>query len=204
MASDVPSPIDLRRMEDAAEWEATAMVKRPWRAEFFAAFVSEIRSCLAADPRILELGAGPGFLAEAVTAAIPDARYTLLDFSPAMHELARKRLAARAAAVEFIMADFLAADWMHGIGRFDFVLTNQAVHELRHKSRAVRLHSQVRSVLRPNGRYLVCDHYVGPDGMTNAELYMTVQEQREALEQGGFRDVALVLKKGGLVLHSAQ
>lgn len=35
MASDVPSPIDLRRMEGAAEWEATAMVKRPWRAELF-------------------------------------------------------------------------------------------------------------------------------------------------------------------------
>jgi hypothetical protein len=40
--------------------------------------------------------------------------------------------------------------------------------------------------------------------MSNAELYMTEQEQREALEKVGFRDVALVLRKRGLVLHSAR
>ena len=33
--SDVPSPIDLRQMSDALEWERTANLKRPWRSDFF-------------------------------------------------------------------------------------------------------------------------------------------------------------------------
>jgi hypothetical protein len=37
--------------------------------------------------------------------------------------------------------------------------------------------------------------------MTNGELYMTTSEQTNALEAAGFKDVSLVLEKGGLVLH---
>ena len=44
MFEDVPSPIDLRLMSDAREWEATAMVKRPWRTEFFDCFAAEINA----------------------------------------------------------------------------------------------------------------------------------------------------------------
>lgn len=32
---DVPSPIDLHRMDDACAWAATAMTTRPHRVEFF-------------------------------------------------------------------------------------------------------------------------------------------------------------------------
>jgi hypothetical protein len=39
---DVPSPIDLRLMSDALEWERTAMRKRPWRVEFFSMFAEEL------------------------------------------------------------------------------------------------------------------------------------------------------------------
>ena len=78
----------------------------------------------------------------------------------------------------------------------------QAIHELRHKAHASRLHSQVRKVLKPGGAYLVCDHYVGEDGMTNDQLYMTVAEQRAALEAAGFA-VTEMLRMRGLVLHRA-
>jgi RimJ/RimL family protein N-acetyltransferase len=191
-------------MEDAIEWEATAMAKRPWRTEFFAAFVGEIRARGVPNPRVLELGSGPGFLADAITAAIPEVRYTLLDFSHNMIELARRRLGSRAARAEFIVEDFRNPDWSHGIGRFDFVVTNQAVHELRHRSRAAALHAQVRDVLMHDGVYLVCDHYIGSDGMSDTELYMTGEEQAQALQEAGFANVAIVLGKGGLVLHAAR
>jgi hypothetical protein len=61
----------------------------------------------------------------------------------------------------------------------------------------------VRSLLKANGRYLVCDHYVGPDGMKDEALHMTVAEQRDALQLAGFGSVRCVLQKDGLVLHSA-
>ena len=59
------------------------------------------------------------------------------------------------------------------------------------------------ALLEPNGRYLVCDHFLGEGGMQNADLYMTVDEQRDALIKAGFRAVKLLLRKGGLVLHEA-
>ena len=200
---DVPSPIDFSRPQEAAAWTEAANLKRPWRAEFFAAIVEELRSLRHRSLSVLELGSGPGYLAEAVLRAQPDVRYTLLDFSSPMQELARARLGAGTTAF-FVTADFRTADWSENVGSFDAVLTVQAVHELRHKNRAVGLHKVVGRLLRSRGMYLVCDHVLGPGGMTDGELFMTTFEQAEALRTSGFPDVALILEKCGLVLHRAR
>jgi SAM-dependent methyltransferase len=203
MLSDIPSPIDLRLMRDAREWEETAMSKRPWRTEFFEAFASEMRSIGASGQRILELGSGPGFLAEHLLRTVPSLEYLALDFSPAMHELAAQRLGPLGSHVQFVERSFREPDWSNGLGQFGCVLTNQAVHELRHKRHAAELHRQVRSLLLPGGVYLVCDHFAGEGGMSNDQLYMSVAEQAAALEAAGFARVEQVLLKGGLVLHRA-
>lgn len=201
MFTDVPSPIDLRRMEDARQWTDAAMSKRPWRAEFFKAFAGAIGE--NASGRVLELGSGPGFLAEHLLRSNLALRYVALDFSCAMHELAIRRLGELAGRVQFVERSFLEATWTEGLGQFDLVVTNQAVHELRHKDRAPVLHAQVKQLLRSGGSYLVCDHFVGEGGMANDQLYMSVVEQRQALLDSGFRSVQQVLLKGGLVLHRA-
>jgi SAM-dependent methyltransferase len=89
---DVASPIDLRSAGDARQWAATAMAKRPWREEFFQCFVSQLRAMRLDRPAVLELASGPGFLAKRIIESVPGVQYTMLDFSPAMHELARERL----------------------------------------------------------------------------------------------------------------
>ena len=203
MHQDVPSPIDLRSMSDASEWERTATEKRPWRAEFFEKFADELKTLRPPCRRVLELGSGPGFLASHLLDAMPDLHMVLLDFSSAMHELARRRLGPMVSRVDFLEKSFKHADWSDGLQPFDAVVTNQAVHELRHKRYAVELHRQVRSVLGSGGSYLVCNHFYGPDGMTNDQLYMTIEEQKTALETAGFASVREVLKKGGMVLHRA-
>lgn len=203
MPLDVPSPIDLRDIHDAREWEATAMSKRPWRLDFFDAIASSVADSGTPQQRVLELGSGPGFLARRLLERLPDIAYVALDFSPAMHELANARLGALHSRVEFVERSFLDANWVDGLGRFECVVTNQAVHELRHKSRTVALHQQVLQVLQPGGRYLVCDHFVGEGGMSNDQLYMSVDEQRQALVDAGFPSVSALLQKGGLVLHLA-
>lgn len=40
--------------------------------------------------------------------------------------------------------------------------------------------------------------------MVNDQLYMTVEEQGQALQDAGFPRVEEVLNKGGLVLHQAR
>jgi cyclopropane fatty-acyl-phospholipid synthase-like methyltransferase len=200
---DVPSPIDFSRTEEAEAWAETANRKRPWRKEFFAAIAEALRGLQRPSMAVLELGSGPGYLAEVVLRALPDARYTLLDSSPAMQSLARARVGSTAGA-QFVTADFRTSGWADSLGVFDAVVSVQAVHELRHKRHAVLLHQTVYRLLQPDGSYLVCDHVLGPDGMSNGELYMTISEQEDALEIAGFRDVSVLLEKAGLVLHRAR
>jgi SAM-dependent methyltransferase len=200
MTTDVPSPIDLRLMDDARPWAETALARRPARPEFFDAFARLIGRDGA---RVLELGSGPGFLADHLLRALPNLRYVALDFSPAMHQLAAERLGERAARVAFVERSFREPDWSDGLGPFDAIVTHQAVHELRHRDYAPALHAQVRPLLAPGGAYLVCDHFLGEGGLSNDQLYMTVDEQRDALLRAGFADVEAVLVKGGLALHRA-
>jgi SAM-dependent methyltransferase len=201
MTIDVPSPIDLRLMDDARPWAETALARRPVRPEIFDAFAREIGD---GPRRVLELGSGPGFLADHLLRANPELHYVALDFSAAMHQLAAERLGERAARVTFVERSFREPAWVEGLGPFDFVVTNQAVHELRHKDYAAALHAQVKSLLAPAGRYLVCDHFLGEGGLSNDQLYMTVAGQCEALVRGGFSSVEEVMVKGGLALHRAQ
>jgi SAM-dependent methyltransferase len=204
MLIDVPSPIDLRQMEDAREWANSALSKRPYRTEFFSQFASAISA--QSENRaasVLELGAGPGFLAKHLLTALPLIDYVALDFSVAMHQLALERLGALAQRVQFLERSFRDPDWFHSLAQFNYVVSNQAVHELRHKQYAPALHQQVRALLVEGGSYLVCDHFAGEGGMSNYELYMTAEEQKAALLAAGFTKVEQLLLKGGLVLHRA-
>ena len=56
---DVPSPIDLRDVATAREWERTAEA-RPGRGDMLQAFVAELRDSGRGDLKVLELGSGPG------------------------------------------------------------------------------------------------------------------------------------------------
>jgi hypothetical protein len=128
---------------------------------------------------------------------------TLLDFSEPMHALAMERLRPFAGRVSYVCRSFKEENWMEGLGTFDYIATNQAVQELRHKRYAERLHRSVRSILNLDGRYLVSDHFCGEGGMKEDALYMTIDEQRQALLAAGFEEVSELLCLGSMVLHGA-
>src|SRR5262249_48425786 len=191
-------------MADAREWANTAMTKRPWREDFFVAICANISSHAHDMPSILELGSGPGFLALHLLNALPGSNYVALDFSAAMHALARQRLGDLTTRVQFVEADFRNPDWTAGLPPFDAIVTIQAVHELRHKPRAPSLYREVRSLLRRRGTFLMCDHFVGTDGMSNTALFMTPGAHERALRDAGFSMARKILQKGGLVLFLAE
>jgi SAM-dependent methyltransferase len=145
----------------------------------------------------------PGFLAAYLLRMLPAVRLTLLDFSAPMQDLARARLGPSATHVSFVERSFKEPGWSQGLGRFDAVITNQAVHELRHKRYAASLHAAVKDVLKAGGLYLVSDHFFGDGGLPNDQLYMTVAEQRDVLLTAGFSDVQRVATAGTLVMHRA-
>jgi cyclopropane fatty-acyl-phospholipid synthase-like methyltransferase len=200
---DVPSPIDLRKMDDARHWAETAMVKRPYREEFFQTIAQELGLLYPHGLAVLELGSGPGFLALRILEKLHTAAYVALDFSSSMHALAKERLGALASRVQFVESDFKGSDWNAGLPTFDAVVSIQTVHELRHKRHAPSLYRSVRSLLRTKGAFLMCDHFIG-EGVTDARLNMTLEEHEHALRAGGFLSVAEVKRKGSLVLFRAK
>lgn len=201
--TDVPSPIDLRDPDDARKWEQTAQ-SRPGRLDVFDAFAMQLQNIDRDELSILELGSGPGFLAAHLVGALPNLRLTMLDFSDAMHELARRRLSGHLEQVQFLTRDFKESGWSAGLGKFDAVITNQAVHELRHKVHAAGLHGQVKNLLNVGAPYIVSDHFFGDDGLSDDQLYLTIDEHRQALFDAGFEAVQLVVSSGSLVVHRAE
>lgn len=202
---DVPSPNDLRSADDAHAGERTAMSKRPWRIDFFERIVRRLDALTAGQPRVLELGSGPGFLARYVLEQLPSLpHYVLLDFSPAMHALAKARLGPFAARASFLERDFKDASWSAGLGPFDAVVTVQAIHELRHKRHASALHSQVREILSPQGVYLMCDHHTDMSEPRNDQLFMSLAEHEASLRAAGFVTVEQLAEHAGMALYLAR
>ena len=201
---DVPSPIDLQTIADAEAWAASAIVERPYREEFFRTLVEQLRPLCSMPSDVLELGSGPGFLAQRILEALPLVAYTALDFSPAMHVLAQTRLGPLGARVRWIEADFRVPGWGARLPRYRAVVTLQAVHELRHKRHAPRLYQAVRELLSPGGVFLMCDHFCGEGGRQNNALYMTPEEHEKALFEGGFAPSCEVRREGTLVLYRAE
>jgi len=197
---DVPSTEHLETAEGARAWAASAEQRRPARAQF-RALIAERLAALAPGSRVLELGSGPGLLAEHILGRCPQiGSYTLFDFSASMLEMSRARV-ERFAAARFVLGDFRSPDWTRQArGPHDAVVSMQAVHEVRHKRHVPHLYEQVYGMLAPGGLFLVCDRTPDDDSARSTALFMTGQEQVEALTQAGFVDVQLVMAADALAL----
>jgi SAM-dependent methyltransferase len=201
-SEDVPSPIDLRDPATAHAWAGEADLKRPWREQVRGAIAETLNASTLPVRRVLELGSGPGLLAERVLRACAVERYTLLDFSQPMLELSRARVGEHPAAT-FVLADFKQPGWTRSVeAPFDAVITMQAVHELRHKRHALALYRQVHDLLCPGGLLLVCDHAPPDERLRSTELHATEEEQHAALVEAGFRRVKTELLLRGLYVCS--
>ena len=193
---DVPTSVDFHNPAHARAWTHDTIKKRPYRRQFFEAFGNALAKL--DQPRILELGSGPGHLARALLEQITPADYVALDFSLAMHELAREHLGPLAERVTFLERDFRDPTWPTDLGLFDAVITMQAAHETRHKRHLVPLLERARSVLASGGLLMYCDHY-GRQPLLTPDR----EEQPSALERAGFTGVQLVLEIDQLALYRA-
>jgi cyclopropane fatty-acyl-phospholipid synthase-like methyltransferase len=197
---DVPTSVNFLEPAHAREWTHDAPKKRPSRSRFFACCGNALAAL--GEPRVLELGSGPGHLARAIVEHCPTQRYVALDFSVAMHALARDHLGALAERITFVTRNFRDPAWPTGLGTFDAVVTMQAVHETRHKRHHVPLLERARSLLVPGGLLLYCDGYLR-ETTKYADLVMTRDEQPLALERAGFTDVQRLLDDDVMALYRA-
>lgn len=182
---DIPSPIDLRDPHHARTWADTAE-QRPWRP----LVRSKMAALVRLQPRVLELGPGPGLLAaEALTSAAITS-YTLFDFSPPFLEMCRARLSDP--RLHFVLGDFTQPFPPFTEAPFDAVIAMQAVHEARHKRHVPALYRRAFDVLRPGGLLAICDHVPRDDDKSRA-LHSTLAEQHAAMSAAGFTAVSTVI-----------
>jgi SAM-dependent methyltransferase len=199
--ADVPIRVDHRDPATARAWLEDTRLRKPFRRNFRAAF------CTALSPhrqlRILELGSGPGELAREILLHCDVASYTALDWSQAMHDIATEHLGDLAWRVSFVVRDFREPTWPANLGTFDAVVTQQAVHETRHRRHALPLFQRARTLLVPGGLMLYCDGYLVDPLSPLAALSLDRADQPRVLERAGFVDVRLLHDEGNLVLYSA-
>lgn len=200
---DVPSPINLRDMNDARAWLADSVTRRPCRPLFFATFAQALNGHFATPFAIVELGSGPGRLAAVLLASCKVNSYVAIDFSDAMHVLAKEHLGDSANRVQFATADF-RSDWHKAYSHVDAVVTMQAAHEVRHKRRQPSFFTKVRNTLSPSGIFLFCDHYWEPGSDEHRDLYLEKTEQPRVLAVAGFSLVTLLLDREGMALYACR
>jgi SAM-dependent methyltransferase len=197
---DVPTAVDFLNPAHARDWTETTIRTRLYRPRFFAAICQTLAPLVA--PRILELGSGPGHLAREIVCHCNPREYIALDFSPAMHDLARDYLAELAPRVTFETRDFRSPAWTADLGRFDAVVTMQAAHETRHKRHLLPLLERARSVIEPGGLLLYCDSYLTAD-TKKPGLFVARAEQPLTLERAGFTNVTLLDEDKAIALYRA-
>lgn len=107
-----------------------------------------------AAPSVLEIGPGPGHLAEVLLAAVPDLAWTGLDVDPAMLDATRARLTpvGLVERATFMVGDVASIPCQEG--SFDLVVSSLSAH---HWPDAVAGFREIRRVLRPGARALVYD-----------------------------------------------
>jgi SAM-dependent methyltransferase len=179
---DVLTTVDHRDEETARRWAVESAVGKPYRPWFRAEFARVLAQRGPAPQRILELGSGPGLLAERVLRDVAVSEYVLFDFSEAMMRMAREALGPRT-DVTCHVGDFKSDDWHLGLdGPFDAIISMQAVHEIRHKRHVPLLYSRVKTLLRRGGLLLICDHEPAADAdELKRQLASSRQEQEQAM-----------------------
>jgi tRNA (cmo5U34)-methyltransferase len=110
---------------DAATYDVPRRRLIPEFDRFYGAAATLVAATVGARPRILDLGAGTGILSDAVRAAVPGARFVLLDGSADMLGVARARLDR---SVERIAVQDLTEALPDG--PFDAVVSALAIHHL--------------------------------------------------------------------------
>jgi SAM-dependent methyltransferase len=198
---DYTGPHDYFDPAYVNDWTSVANSKRPFRLELFEAIVSELVVFQAS--KVLDVGSGPGFLAERVLAGCDVASYHLFDFSPYMIELSRVRLRDSCDRVVFHQGSFLDEGWWRPLqGRYDAIVSVQAIHEVREGTRVPKLYGELRILLEEGGIILIADEV--NDGDKKEEHLLSLDDHEVALLKAGFEGFRTVHSAGDLVLFAAR
>jgi SAM-dependent methyltransferase len=137
-----------------ARWDAQQQRHIPDREERFTAMVDALAAFAGPEPRVLDLGCGPGSLSARVLRRLAGATVVAVDADPVLLAIGRGALGGQT-SLSFADAD-LRSDWVASLpspGPFDAAVSTTALHWLS-LDQLVRLYHTLAGVLRPGGVFL--------------------------------------------------
>jgi SAM-dependent methyltransferase len=137
-----------------ARWDAQQQRHIPDREERFAAMVDAVAAFAGPEPRVLDLGCGPGSLSARVLDRIPGASVVAIDADPVLLAIGRGALGGRT-QLQFVDAD-LRGDWVRALptpGPYDAAVSTTALHWLG-LEQLLHLYHALAGVLRPGAVFL--------------------------------------------------
>jgi SAM-dependent methyltransferase len=137
-----------------ARWDAQQQRHIPDREERFSAIVDALAAFAGPEPRVLDLGCGPGSLSARVLQRLPHATVVAIDTDPVLLAIGRRALGANN-HLTFLDSD-LRSDWVRTLpspGPYDAAVSTTALHWLG-LEQLVRLYGTLAGVLRPGAVFL--------------------------------------------------
>ena len=136
------------------------------RVELFETILRRISELIAPSFHILELGIGPGYLAEFLLSKLPEASYEGLDFSEPMLQIAKKRLKKYHQKVHYTQADLTSNVWNRKLKQQpNIIVSTWALHDLLQESNIFSVYQMVNRILPANGLFLNGD-FIKPEKST--------------------------------------
>ena len=148
--------------EFAAGW-ADRFVPTPERLELFDVILSELESHIPPSECVVELGIGPGYLAEHLLKVMPEMHYYGVDFSGPMLDIARRRLRPYSDRVACVQADLVQDDWWSALPTpVGAIVSSWALHDLGSQENVESVYRRCAELLRDGGMLLNGD-FIKPD-----------------------------------------
>ena len=165
-----PFPHDWQSTDYVAGWIDHDVARDPERRPLLRQMLSSAPFPRDTEIRVLDVGGGYGVVTDEVLTAFPAARVTLQDYSPAMLDQARRRLADHADRLSYVLADLMDPGWpQHVGGPFDLAVSAIVLHNLGSREKIFACYPAIHGLLRRGGYFLNCDRFVdGVDGHLTA------------------------------------
>jgi SAM-dependent methyltransferase len=141
-------------------WEAQQALYLPEREPRFGVMIDILRAMVGDAPTVIDLGCGPGSLAQRVADRLPGAHVVAVDADPLLLELGRQAVGDRGGRIRWVDADLRDSELVKRIGlkgAADAAISTTALHWLS-PDELFGLFVRLTHVLRPGGVFINGDH----------------------------------------------
>lgn len=153
---------EFHNEEFSKEW-SKKFIPTPERLKLFDAIYMNVSTNQQKYISILELGIGPGFLAEYLLNKLDNVSYEGLDFSKSMLKIASMRTAKFKEQVSFTKADLLNDNWTDKLKKKpNIVVSTWTIHDLFHTDNIYEVYKSVYKIL-PKSGILLNGNFIKPE-----------------------------------------